>query len=303
MRPLRALRYPSMSQALAQLPVCQQQRDLAFKDDFFHHLNHAHYLRKGLSIRQRGQLAYQHAHCESFEWNQAYRNAVYGDGLLLWERFVEGTRFSIRLLAASRALPEGDLRICLAVEDEPLHNISFSWMNLAETGSAPKLVPFIARCQGRWRKDTEVQDTFDRCFPQQSGAYVTYAAMQGIAHAIQAGHVLAVRATEQCCFDAKDSKHFFNAYDAFWQRLGGVDRGGFGFEIPVPFHTKPIEQVAAKHRKRSAQRRELWAEVQGAAEASLAPLRPLLTQPTSQSQGGAICQATRDLVQRQPSMN
>lgn len=284
-RSLRCLLLPREHLALLRLPIYRQLAFDVFGDDTFHHVNHKHYLRQGLSWRERTRLAYEHYAFESYLWRDAYRWLVYaGRGIELWQHQGDGPRFSLRLMAARRSLAEGDLRIGLFVDEEPLHSINFSWQRSRSAGDSRPL-PFVTRNQGRWRRDTEVQAAFDTCFPNNSGAYFTYAAFQGIARLCGATEVRAIAARNQCCFEPETPLHFENAYDKFWQALGGTLDTDGDYTLPVPFHQKPLSEVSAKHRKRSAQRRAYWAEIEAATIRQLQPYLSSL-QPDTPRQFG-----------------
>ena len=268
LRPLRVLLFPKAHVNLGRLYIQGGFLSAAALIDQFHHLNHAHYLCRSLTLSQRVRFASAHYDFEFEKFDVRYKRAVYlGDGLLLWSEARDGVEFSVRLLASSRARPEGDLRVCLFVGTEPLYNINFSW--LRDQNTPPHAMPFICRSQGRWRKDTATLAAFDQAYPNNSGAFFAYAAIQGLALAVGARQILGIRGTNQVCFEPRDGTPFANAYDAFWAKLGGADAHELGYLIPVPFPQKPLSEVPAKHRKRSAQRREHWAAIEHAARHAL----------------------------------
>jgi uncharacterized protein VirK/YbjX len=119
----------------------------------------------------------------------------------------------------------------------------------------------ITANQGRWRKDEHVQEKFDAAFPQNAPNFACFAAMQGIAQAIGASEMLAVSSRMQVCFRQEDVKHFGNAYDIFWNAVGGLEVPACGWALPVPRPLKPIEEVATKHRRRTAAKRKFWADI------------------------------------------
>jgi uncharacterized protein VirK/YbjX len=230
--------------------------------DLFHHLNRRYYLAKNLRPHQRIEFLLTHYRFEDLSFTPAYKRMVYRDGgLLLWSRNVRGTEFQIKLCQADRHAAEGDLGVCLLADDERLHCISFSWANAEFAKPKKSIVPFITANQGRWRKDEHVQAKFDAAFPQNAPNFACYSAMQGIAQAIGATEMLAVSSRHQVCFTQEDDKHFGNAYDIFWNAVGGVELPACGFSLPVPRPLKPIDEIAAKHRRRTASKRNFWADI------------------------------------------
>jgi uncharacterized protein VirK/YbjX len=250
-------------------------------DDVFHHLSHRNYLAKGLSLRQRVRCVHTHYRFEGATFDAAYQQAVYRDGgLLLWQHDAGGGRVEVRLGMAQRLNAEGDLTLSLLADGKPVHRLSFSWVDARFAGivevGAPRILPFIARNQGPRTGADGAQDAveaFRRAFGHNSPVVTTpgffcFAALQGIARALGMDQVVAVKSAWHCGHDTAD-KHFANAYDGFWEILGGIRMGGRGWRIDLPFHVKPLEEIASKHRKRAMVRREQWRTIEEAARATL----------------------------------
>lgn len=269
LRPLRAFAYPGAIKELVELPLYRQYGDTYFRADLYHHLSHKDYLRQGLTVRTRTQLVLQHYAFESSYWTDDYHQAVYGgSGLELW-RAQSDEVFAIRLQAGNRAVPEGDLLLCLWMGDLPLHRMSFNWFLETPDGNP---VPFIARTQSGSRS-AEARAAFQHCFPQNSPGYFCYAAVQGISQLVGSSSIYGVRAKDQLCVDeGAGLANFEKSYDSFWQTLGGKDQGGPGFNIPLPAHQKSLNDLSRSHRKRAKARRAHWAAIEAAAAAKLKPL-------------------------------
>jgi uncharacterized protein VirK/YbjX len=224
--------------------------------DLFHHLGRRYYLSRALGLRQRVAALAWHYRFEEARFDSGYKLQVYrGGGLQLWSREVDGVQFSIRLALGYRYAAEGDLSISLMVGRERLHSISFSWT--APDCADATVGLFVTANQGRWRKDHEYLDSFNRAFPQNSPSYVCYAALQGLARSVGASHMRAVASRLQVCWSPDNAAHFENAYDAFWEALGGQRQPSDTYRLPVPQPMKPLSEVAAKHRKRTMLRRAL----------------------------------------------
>ena len=65
LRPLRVLAYRESHLKLLALPVYKQFGATMLREHPFHHISHHHYLRQGLTVRQRVQYVYQHYAFES----------------------------------------------------------------------------------------------------------------------------------------------------------------------------------------------------------------------------------------------
>lgn len=226
-------------------------------DDMFHHISRRYYLAKNLSLRKRVLSVLCHHHFEEHVFDAEYKRKVYAsDGLVLWEESIGTVEFQIRLMLADRYAAEGDLCIALMVDGARLHAVSFSWFNEG-LGEQNGIGIFVGLNQGRWQKDHDYQDKFHAAFPNNSANFVCYAALQGLARAVGAKKMIGVSGTLQVCFSAKKNRSFDNAYDEFWQSVGGVPDTEYGFTLPIPWPKKDLSTLPSKHRKRAAGRRVL----------------------------------------------
>lgn len=242
-------------------------------DDVYHHLSHRHYLAKDLPLRERVRCVLSHYSFEEKAFDDAYKRAVYRDGgLPLWQHDDprSGLRFDIRLEMASRLCAEGDLTIALGANGTCLHRLSFSWVDGVFVGLAAPTVPFIARNQGHRADAADAFAAFEQAFPHNSPSYFCFTALQGIAQALGFKTVAAVKAASQSAYSQADARHFTNAYDSFWEKLGGVETAGFSWQIALPFYIKPLSEVPAKHRKRATLRREHWQAISDSARLAIA---------------------------------
>jgi uncharacterized protein VirK/YbjX len=252
-------------------------------DDVFHHLSHRNYLAKGLSLRQRVRCVHTHYRFEDAVFDAAYKHAVYRDGgLVLWRQDTGGGQVEVRLAMAQRLNAEGDLTLSLLADGKCVHRLSFSWVDGRFAGTAdrdvarigPRIVPFIARNQGPRADAPDAVAAFKGAFPANSPVVTTpgffcFAALQGIAAALGMDHVVAVKSAWHCAYLPSDEKHFANAYDGFWESLGGVPMAGRGWRIALPLHVKPLADIPSKHRKRAAVRREQWRVIEESAAAAM----------------------------------
>src|SRR5206468_2166569 len=102
-------------------------------------------------------------------------------------------------------------------------------------------------------------------------SFFCFAALNGIAQALGMNRIVGVKSTCQSAYEPAAEKHFTNAYDGFWQTLGGVSKPGRAYEIALPLQLRPLSETPAKHRKRAATRREHWATIAAAARSALLP--------------------------------
>jgi uncharacterized protein VirK/YbjX len=278
-RSLRVLLFYRAHRALLTLDV-YRHFITQVHDDVFHHLSHRNYLAKDLTLGERVRCVLVHYRFEELMFDTAYKRAVYRDGgLVLWKHDADGVRFEIRLVMAERLNAEGDLTIVALANGERLHRLSFSWVDHRFAGLArppvpslsSSLVPFAARNQGSRIDAGAGFEAFERAFPNNSPSFFCFAALQGLAEALGMDTIVAVKSHSQCVYDPRDEKHFANAYDGFWQTLGGEPMAGRGWRIALPLALKPLSETPAKHRKRAATRRAHWRTIGDAARTVLAP--------------------------------
>ena len=265
-RSLRVLYYRRDHAALCRLAVVREHIARAVPHEVFHHLTGRGYLMRGLSARRRVQTALFHYRFDEATFDTAWQRAVYRNGgLRLWEHHANGSTFFIRLEMAVRLDAEGDLTIALVADDKVLHRLSFSWVDGALFRAADRVVPFIARNQGRWTDSTDAFAAFETAFPNNAASYFCFAALQGVARALGMRQALAVNSAAHIAWSVNAAPQFVNAYDRFWLVLGGIPHDDCCHAIALPFHTKPLAQMPSRHRKRAAGRRANWQAIEDSA--------------------------------------
>jgi uncharacterized protein len=260
-RSLRVLLFYRTHARLAATPLYRDYL-IAAHDDVFHHLSHRDYLAKGLSLRERVRCVLVHSRFEEASFDAAYKQAVYRDGgLALWRHEADGRHFAIRLTMASRLNAEGDLTLVASADGVCLHRLSFSWVDGRFAGVGRAILPFAARNQGHHEGAAEAFAAFNTAFPNNSPSFFCASALSGVAQALGMDGFVAVKSACQSAYDAAEDKHFSNAYDGFWQTLGGVETLGRAWFVALPFQLRPLSETPAKHRKRAAMRRAHWAAI------------------------------------------
>lgn len=263
-RSLRVLGYPREHRRLCALDVYRNYVAMPPNDDLFHHLSHRYYLTRQLAPRERVACVLRHYGFEDETFNTAYKYAVYrAGGLTLWQQRSNDCHFAITLSMAPRTDAEGDLLIMLEANGICLHRLSFSWIDGRYAGVPAPLLPFVARNQGSRPDSHYAIAAFGKAFPHNSPGLFCAAAMQGVALAVGMRQIAAIKhsAHPVACMAA--------AYDGVWQLLGGVELPGPCWLIDLPYRHKPLSEIAGKHRRRAALRREHWREIGDAARATV----------------------------------
>lgn len=263
------LRYWREHQSLSRLELVR--RLAAAPDDaLFHHMGRDDYLTRGMGASERVRCVLSHYRFEDATFNGAYQQAVYGGaGIALWQHDADDASFTIRLEAAPRHEPQGDLSVALIADGKVLHRLSWSWVEGALFGIDLPVIPFVSHNAGRWSEAGAAFEAFERVFPNNSPSFFCFAALQGVAQSLGIDRVVAVRGAAHVGYDAARDKEFENAYDGFWRILGGVEKDAGSYLVPLPFYLKPLQDMPSKHRKRAALRREQWRAIGDSARSTV----------------------------------
>jgi uncharacterized protein VirK/YbjX len=227
--------------------------------DRFFYFSHESYLSKEFSLRQRLACAVSHYEHESRNCGPAYHEAVYRAprGLTLWQRLVNGTRYTLSLRATEQYRHEGDLSILCLVDDEPVCRLSFSFVHGTLFGIDAPMTLLVTRNQTN--RNAALQ-RFRADFKQNSPPYFCVAAVCGIAMAHGMRELCLIRDEAQVSYDPRFAQSFKNSYSGFWPSFGAKPLDSHAaFTMTVPPALNPIANV--KHKSRAAARRQNWLEI------------------------------------------
>ncbi len=227
--------------------------------DRFFYFSHDSYLSREFSLRQRLTCALSHYEHESCSCGPAYHEAVYrtSQGLTLWQRMVNGTRYTLSLRATEEYRHEGDLSILCLVDDVTVCRLSFSYVRGALFGIDAPMTLLVTRNQTN--RNPALQ-RFRADFKQNSPPYFCVAAVCGIAMAHGMREMCLIGTEAQVGYDLRFADSFKNSYSGFWPSFGAqpLDKHD-AFSMTVPPALNPIANV--KHKSRAAARRQNWLEI------------------------------------------
>lgn len=227
--------------------------------DRFFYFSHDYYLSKIFSLRQRLSCAVSHYEHERRNCGPAYHHAVYrsSEGLTLWHRDINGTRYTICLRATEEFRHEGDLSILCLVDDVRVSRLCFSYVKGSLFGIGEPTTLFVTRNQSD--RNPELQ-RFRADFKQNSPPYFCVAALCGIAMAHGVRRICLIHDEAQVAHEPRYAQSFKNSYSAFWQAFGAQKLDAHdAFTMTVPPELNPI--AAVKHRARASARRQNWLEI------------------------------------------
>jgi hypothetical protein len=206
----------------------------------------------GLSMSQRIDCAFAHYRFEEQHFSLTYKIAVYGGaGIILWNKNVNDYQFLIRLKHdGHHEGVVGELSITLEVDQIILHRIDFGWIQGRWAGLPTPAVAFIGRQQGRFAGSASAFTAFKLGFPSNAPGIFCFAALQGLVRLLGMDWVAGAIRSEQ------------ENHEDFWKHLGGFSNEANGYLIELPFYLKPMSEIPSKRRRRTANRRERWLDIE-----------------------------------------
>jgi uncharacterized protein VirK/YbjX len=229
------------------------------------------YLSKNFTLLQRIGCAIAHYTFEARNYTLGYHYAVHQsvDGLILWHRVVDGTRYTISLGTTKDTRREGDLTVSCSVNDTRVCRVSFSYMDGARFGLAPGKTMFVTRSQ---TDHNPALQHFRNTFKQNSPPYFCLAAVCGIAMANGMRSILMIRHDAQLSYAERYAEAFRNSYSRLWEAFGARELSDHrAYAMSIPLKLKPLSDVA--HKTRAIARRRNWVEVALSARLALLGVR------------------------------
>src|SRR5262245_29969637 len=214
-----------------------------------------HLLARNLDLRQRLRCALHHYRYEQVTFAPSYVDSVYrAEGLELWRHQEDEHVFDIRLMVGNDNLYEGFLSAVAFIDGQRVCVMSFSYVDGALFGAPAGTTLFVTRKQSG--RHPEHLRAFARCFKHTSPPYFCLAALAGIARAIGAREIAAIRARAHPHFSRGDAEVLQKTYDEFWKNFGASEVDANAYRVAVPLQTGDPMQVTAAHRRRARRRRE-----------------------------------------------
>jgi uncharacterized protein VirK/YbjX len=238
-------------------------------------LANRHLLARGLDLRQRLDCTLYHYRYEQSRFADSYIDAVYrADGLSLWRYQAEEHVYEIRLMVGNDNLYEGFLSAVAFIDGQRVCVISFCYVDAALFGAPAGVTLFVARKQSG--RHPEHLRAFARSFKHTSPPFFCFAAVAGVARAIGADQIAAVRARVHPDLSGVDAEVLHKTYDEFWMGFGARELDEKAYRIAVPLEFEDPMQVSAAHRRRARRRRE---DRQAVEESACSAIRVQLAAP------------------------
>ena len=217
------------------------------------------YLSRNLTLAQRIGCAITHYSFEGRNYGSTYHRSVHQSprGLVLWQRVIDGTRYTIALRATKDGRREGDLSVLCFVNDTLVYRLCFSYVNASLFGWRPGRTMFVTRSQTV--RNPELQ-RFRDTFKQNSPPYFCLASVCGIAMANGMRTIFMVKHDAQLGYTERCAESFKNSYSALWEAFGAqrIDHR-HAYMMSLPLKLNPLSGL--KHKGRAIARRRNWVEI------------------------------------------
>jgi uncharacterized protein VirK/YbjX len=192
-------------------------------------------------------------------------------GVALWRCQAGGDAFSITLKYSDGFYMEGEFALIYTMNEEPLHNLAFSFAPGRVLGLPAEQVILIGATQGV-TNSTEQTRAAAKANGEVAPADMLMVILRSLAATVDVAALVALPAREQVAQRVRrDPAQFLLAYDGFWESNGGTHHGRY-YLLPVELPEKPIHEVPRSHRRRALRKRALKKAIFHAACETLAGL-------------------------------
>jgi len=213
------------------------------------------YLGANLSERERASILISHYAFLKGRVEQGFFRKIVDGRLELWKFPVSNGHVRIFMAFPVRYHDEGDLSLIFQSDHIDIYTLSFTIGPGGVAGLAADHAIYIARVQGKARGLQLIKEATKDCL-DISPAALLLAATEGVATALELGHIVGIGADVQISASA-DSKPegLVHAYDEFWLASGGLKLVRNMYYLTVPLPEKPIKTVKRNHRSRALHKR------------------------------------------------
>lgn len=223
------------------------------------------YLVQGFTRKTRLDILIHHYSYLTRNGAEGFFAKILDQGYTLWQDNREGGECSITL-----GFPiewehdyEGDLLLTFRCNGEPVYAITFT---LAEGRSlcidAPQAI-LVTAIQGTAGKSEAIRNA-TKCYLDLSPPMLLVSAAEGIGLALKIGMLAGIGLDHQVQKQTWGDDRFIFDYDKFWTRLIGERNSDIFYLNRIPPALKSIDEISAKHRKKTLLRRDIRLGIQEA---------------------------------------
>ncbi|RZL03993.1 MAG: DUF535 domain-containing protein [Rubrivivax sp.] len=231
------------------------------------------YLSTRFDRQERHQMLVGHYDFVNQALHAAFFQSVLADTMLLWQREIDGSVFSIGV-GGPCLHREGDLTLVFKMDGCPLYRIAFSLVKApllkVDTGGASHVI-YVGQVQGYPDRYTQIRQATRIC-RDVAPADLLMAAIAGLASALGITMVAGVGVEDSLSYKNLVELNSSKSYADFWGKFSGMRAEGGHYLLALPLADKPIGEVKSNHRGRTLAKRELKKSIVDEAEAVMRPL-------------------------------
>jgi len=204
------------------------------------------YLGTDLSESERASILINHYTFLKDRVEQGFFRKIVDGRPELWKHVVSNGDIRICVAFPVTNHDEGDLSLIFQSDGIDIYTLSFTIGPGGVAGLAADHAIYIARVQGKARGLQLIRKATKDCL-DISPAALLLAATEGVATALELGHIVGIGADAQISAHADSRPEgLVHAYDEFWMASGGLrlDRNMYYLAVPLP--EKPIKAIKRK---------------------------------------------------------
>jgi uncharacterized protein VirK/YbjX len=268
LRGVRVLRHRRELGALLELDIVKRSLREARGPAALSFLFSRQFIARTLGLEQRLGCALYHYRYEQASFRDSYVESVYSaGGLTLWRHPAADHVFEIRLMLGNDNLCEGFLSAVAFIDGQRVCVMSFCYVDAALFGWPAGPTLFVTRKQSG--RHPEHLHFFAQSFKHTSPPYFCFAAIAGIARALGADEIAAIRSGAHPHYERDQAEVMQNSYDEFWKSLGACAQGETAYRLVLSHESGDPTQLSAAHRRRARKRREDRLAVEKSAAAAI----------------------------------
>jgi hypothetical protein len=181
-----------------------------------------------------------------------------------------GLQNDVRLMIGNDNLKEGFLSSVAFIDGQRVCVMSFSFVDAALFAKPARPTLFVTRKQSG--RHPEHLRHFARSFKHTSPAYFCFAAIAGIASALDAQEIAVIRHHAQTGYSPEHADVMRKSYDDFWHSVGACALDEKALQVALPLEISEHGELSAAHRARARKRREQRKAVEESACSTLRQL-------------------------------
>jgi uncharacterized protein VirK/YbjX len=218
------------------------------------------YLARGLTVAERRSCFLNHYSRLRAAFPARFVRQIFTGNVPLHEICGEGHRFVITIGRDKKYDREGELSLCLEVDNKTVFNLGFSIVPGWVVGSKAADVLLITRLQGTKGTFTRIC-VATKALHEVAPPALLVAAFCGFARACGIGEMAGICAKNQFAYSEDSSVFFHETYDDFFVELGATKSTPKFFTSPIPLQEKPLELINNGHKSRTRKKRAFKLEI------------------------------------------